>query len=244
MKETLYKTHDHDLILSTADKKYILKLQDLPAEEKPREKLMRYGSEVLSSNELLAVVLGVGTKKEDVLEMSNRILKEYGEKTLLKHTNPKRLAEILEIPGIKACQIVACFELGRRFFKEQKGAPRTVRTARQAYEYLHDMRDLPKEHLRGLYLDTHYRIIHDEVISIGSVTANIIHPREVFRPALEHSASAIVLAHNHPSGVSEPSKADIDITRQLVQVSKIIGIDILDHIIITKKNYTSIPVEY
>jgi DNA repair protein RadC len=106
------------------------------------------------------------------------------------------------------------------------------------------MRDLPKEHLRGLYLDTHYQLIHDEVISIGSLTSNIIHPREVFRPALEYSASAVILAHNHPSGVAKPSEADILITRQIVEAGKILGISLLDHVIVTKTKFESVPSDY
>ena len=152
---------------------------------------------------------------------------------------------MLGIPLGKACQLVACFELGRRFFKAADGKrPITLRTASQVHEYLKDMRDLPKEHLRGLYLDTHYQLIHDETISIGSLTSNIVHPREVFRPALEYSASAVILAHNHPSGVSKPSEADIAITKQIVEAGKILGIGVLDHIVITKTKFESIAVEY
>ena len=106
------------------------------------------------------------------------------------------------------------------------------------------MRDLPKEHLRGLYLDNHYRLIHDEVISIGSLTSNIIHPREVFRPALEYSASAVILAHNHPSGIPKPSESDMAITLQIVEAGKILGIGLLDHVIITKTKFGSIPADY
>jgi DNA repair protein RadC len=106
------------------------------------------------------------------------------------------------------------------------------------------MQDLPKEHLRGLYLDAHYQLIHDEIISIGTLTSNIIHPREVFRPALEYSASAVILAHNHPSGVAKPSDADVAITRQIVEAGKILGISLLDHVIITKNKFESVPVEY
>ena len=123
---------------------------------------------------------------------------------------------MLGIPLIKACQLVACLEVGRRFFKSPNGrSPVTLRTASQVYEYLKDMRDLPKENLRGLYLDSHYQVVHDEIISIGNLTSNIAHPREVFRPALEHSAFAVILVHNHPSGVTTPSEADMEVTRQM-----------------------------
>jgi DNA repair protein RadC len=244
-KETLYIQKNEDLVLDTAEKQYTLRLRDLPPEEKPRERLIKYGPAVLTVAELLMVVLNVGTKKEGVLAMSHRLLKEYGESTIINQKDPKKIMEALDIPFAKACQVVACFELGRRFFRPTDGKrPLTIRTANQVYEYLKDMRDLPKEHLRGLYLDGHYQLIHDEVISIGSLTSNIIHPREVFRPALERSASAIILAHNHPSGVSKPSEADIAITRQIVEAGKILGINLLDHVVITKTKFESVPVEY
>ena len=235
-----YTAQDHTRFLDGGDKEYVLKVRDLPRDEKPREKLMMYGSQVLSVHELLAVVLGVGTRKEEVLAMAKRAIKEYGEQTLVYETDSVRLAEALDIPVSKACQMVAAFELGRRFFKEQNGKMQIVRTPKQVYEYMHDMRDLPKEHLRGLYLDAHYRIIHDEIISIGSVTTNIVHPREVFRPAIECSASAVILAHNHPSGIVDPSDADVEVTKQLVSAGKMLGIDLLDHIVITKDTFRSI----
>jgi DNA repair protein RadC len=234
-----------DLILDEQDKKYVLKLRDLPANEKPREKLVKYGPSILSLAELFAVILNVGTKKEEVLTMSRRILKEYGDSAIVNQKDPKKIAELLDIPLGKACQIVACFELGRRFFKTPDGRkPLTMRTASQVCAYLKDMQDLPKEYLRGLYLDSHYQLIHDEVVSIGTLTSNIIHPREVFRPALEYSASAVILAHNHPSGISKPSDADVTITRQIVEAGKILGISLLDHVIIAKNKFESVPVEY
>lgn len=227
------------------DKQYVLKLRDLPANEKPREKMIKYGSASLSLAELFAVVLNVGTKKEEVLAMSRRLLKEYGDSAIIHQKDPNKVKDMLGIPLGKSCQIVACFEIGRRFFKTPDGKkPITIRTASQVYAYLADMRDLPKEHLRGLYLDSHYQLIHDEVISIGSLTSNIIHPREVFRPAIECSASAVILAHNHPSGVAKPSEPDIAITAQIVEAGKILGISVLDHVIITKTKFESVPVEY
>ncbi|MDP2598790.1 MAG: DNA repair protein RadC [Candidatus Liptonbacteria bacterium] len=232
-----------DLVLDK-ERKYILKVRDLAQDERPREKLMKYGVSALSVGELMAIVLGVGTRKEEVLRMSNRLLKEYGEKTVVDQTDPKKIQEALGIPIAKSCQIVACFELGRRFFKTTNGKPVFIRTAKQVFEYLKDMRELPKEHLRGMYLNSHYHLVHDEVISIGSLTANIIHPREVFKPALEHSASAVILAHNHPSGIATPSDADIEITKQLVGAGKILGVHLLDHIVVTKNKFTSIPVDY
>jgi DNA repair protein RadC len=239
------KTKDFFLDAQEQEKEYVLRLRDLPTEEKPRERLMKYGPATLSLAELMTIILGAGTKKEGVLAMSKRLLKEYGENAIVNQKDPHKLAASLDIPLVKACQLVACFELGRRFFKDRDGRkPISLRTASQVYEYLRDMRDLPKEHLRGLYLDTHYQLIHDEVISIGSLTSNIIHPREVFRPALEYSASAVILAHNHPSGISKPSDADVAITRQIVEAGRILGIGVLDHVVVTKNKFESVPVEY
>lgn len=160
-------------------------------------------------------MLGVGTKKEEVLGMSSRILQEYGERALVNERNPQRLADALDIPVAKACQIVASFELGRRFYQKRAGKPIYVRTSKQAFEHLKSMGSLQKEQLRGLYLNSRYQVIHEETISIGSLTANIVHPREVFKPALEYGAVAVIIAHNHPSGALEPTKDDIVATEQL-----------------------------
>ena len=241
---TTYTIADTSLVLDGGEKKYVLRIRDLPPEEKPREKLIKYGVDFLSVNELLALVLNVGTKKEGVLAMTNRLVREYGEKTIADQKDPKKIAEALDVPLVKACQIVACFELGRRYFDNSRGTQVFVRTPKEVCEYLKEMRNLPKEHLRGIYLNSHYRIVHEEVISIGSLSANIIHPREVFKPALDYSASAVILAHNHPSGSAEASDADIAVTRQLVDAGKILGIGLLDHVIITKDGFSSVPVNY
>lgn len=235
-----YIVQDNDLLLDAPEKGYVLRLRDLPLEEKPREKLIQYNSKALSVAELLAVVLNVGTKKEEVLSMASRVLKEYGEKAIINQVSPKKLTEELAIPLGKACQIVACFELGRRFFKHNPRTSTVLRSAKQVSEYVKDMRHLSKEQLRGLYLNSHYQVIYDEVISIGSMTANIAHPREVFKPALEYSAVAVIIVHNHPSGIVTPSKADIEITTQLSKAGKILGVNLLDHIIVTGNTFKSI----
>jgi DNA repair protein RadC len=112
------------------------------------------------------------------------------------------------------------------------------------YEYTKDMHGLSKEHLRGLYLDTHNRIIHDEVLSIGTVNSSIIHAREVFKPAIEYGAAAFILVHNHPSGISTPSESDKAITEQIIQAGKVLGIALLDHVVVARDNFNSVPAEY
>jgi len=241
---TKYIFRENDLLMDNKDKKYVLRIKDLEDESKPREKLIKQGPEALSAAELLAVVLNTGTKKEEVFHMTTRILKEYGEKSISNQTNVTKMAQELDIPAIKACQIISCFELGKRFFQKSPGRQITIRTARQVYDYLSDMRSLPKEQLRGLYLNSRYQLVHDEVISIGSLTASIVHPREVFKPALEYSAAAVIIAHNHPSGSVKPTEGDIETTEQLVKAGKMIGIDLIDHIIIAGDKFTSVPVEY
>lgn len=237
---TAYTLHDRDILLTAPEFPYVLRVRDLDDEQKPREKLMRHGPGELSLGELVAVLLGVGTRREDVLTMAHRILKEYGERTLLTETKPERLAEVLQIPLAKACQLVASFEIGRRFYESRAGKPVVIRTAWQAYQHLRAMGDLQKEQMRALYLNSRYQLIHEEVVSVGSLTANIVHPREVFQPAIEHGAVAIIVAHNHPSGSLEPTEADADVTTQLIHGGLLLGIDLLDHLILTSDTYVSI----
>lgn len=250
----MYTLKDNDLIFTPtvsakdlqnmSPRQYVLKIRDLPEESKPREKLLKNGAESLSLQELLSVVLNTGSKKEGVLEMAHRIVREYGNSALSGELNAVTMSEDLDIPIGKATQIVACMEIGKRLYKRNENGLATIRTAKDAYEYLKDMHSLPKEQLRGLYLDTHNRVIHQEVISMGTINSNIVHPREVFRPALEYGAAGVVLAHNHPSGISTPSLADIEITKQLIQAGKIIGINLMDHIVITRDGYSSVPADY
>ncbi|KND50439.1 MAG: DNA repair protein RadC [Parcubacteria bacterium C7867-007] len=242
--EQTYVMTNHDLLLDGSGKRYELRVRDLPQEEKPRERLSAEGPAALSVQELLAIVLTTGTKKEEVLSMATRIVNEYGDRNALMASDAKVLAADLDIPLVKAMQIVAVGELGRRFFRKQKNGAAIIRTARDVYDYTVDMRTLPKEHLRGLYLDAHYQVIHDETLSIGTIDANLIHPREVFRPALAHAAAAVVLVHNHPSGVVTPSEADCMVTQQIAAAGRILGIELVDHVVITEDTFTSISTEF
>ncbi len=223
-----------------AGKSYVFTIRDLPDEDKPREKLLALGPGALTPKELLAIVLEKGTRKEGVLAMTERIACEYGERSVFVNTDAKKLSDDLKIPLTKAMQIVAVGELGRRFFERSRNGAVVIRTAKEVFEYVADMRALTKEHLRGLYLNAHYQLIHDEIISIGTVDANVIHPREVFRPALMCSAVAVILVHNHPSGVLKPSADDARITKQIKEAGAIIGIELVDHIIIGKDGFASV----
>lgn len=220
-------------------KEYKLRIKDLPLEERPRERLIKHGPKTLSNSELLAIILRSGSKKENILELSKKILKENNIKSLSR----KRITSLKNNSGIgeaKACQIIACFELGRRLaaFKEQSNP--IIHNAKDIVKvFMVEMSSLKKEHFKGIFLDSRKRIIKDETIFIGSLNASIIHPREIFQVALEEGAAAIILLHNHPSGNQRPSDDDIEITKQLVKAGDILGVEVLDHIIIGNKRYFS-----
>ena len=236
-----YVLQDNDLYLDKPEAGYVLKVRDLPEAEKPREKLLASGPGALNLAELVAVLWGQGTRSEDVLAMARRTIREYGEKAVGNELDPRQLAEAAAIPLHKACQLVVSMELGRRFYaKAAHGRPLQVRNLEQAFEYLKDMGASNKEQLRGLYLDSRYQVVHDEIISVGSLTANIVHPREVFQPAIERSAVAVIIAHNHPSGVLEPTAADIEVTAQLRAAGEILGISLLDHLLVSTTRCISI----
>ncbi len=242
-----YTLVDTDLLLdidTQRQQKYVIKVRDLETDEKPREKLLKVGPGALSVAELMAVVLANGTKKEDVLQMSNRVVREYGNQILSKPHNPEDLAKDLDIPLNKAIQIVAVSELGKRFYQKESGGLAVIRTAQDAHTYLRDMHNLPKEHVRGIYLNTHHQVIHDEVISIGTVNSNLVHPREVFKPAIQYGAAAVIVAHNHPSGIMKASDSDVAVTKQLVQAGKVLGIHLIDHIIVSGDKFISIDINY
>jgi DNA repair protein RadC len=241
MSATLSKTYRLASNDVTLDDEYHLSVKDLPDNERPREKMLEAGVKTLTQAELVAVLWGVGTRKEDVLAMAKRTLQEYGDRAIFNNANPTELAQEFDIPITKVCQLLAAFELGRRAYATGRGghSPQ-IRTARQAYQYFRDMSMNSKEQLRGLYLGSRHQVVHDEVISIGSLTSNIVHPREVFQPAVEYGAVAVIIAHNHPSGSLEPSEADIEVTRQLTAAGKILGIDLLDHLIISTSGHQSI----
>lgn len=213
-----------------------MKIKDLPKVDRPREKLIKYGPEKLSNTELLAILLRTGTKESNVIELSNRILKQVtGEK--ITDIDYKNLQTIHGLGPTKACEIIACFELGKRLLKEKKAE--LFLSPKDVWESLKDIRDNKKEHFVVFYLDTRNQEIQREIISIGTLNASLVHPREVFEPAVRNLASHIIIAHNHPSGNLNPSDEDILVTSKLVQSGKILGIEVLDHIIVTKDNYLS-----
>jgi len=219
---------------------YQIPVKELPEDERPREKLIKFGPGFLKDSELLAIILNTGVRGLSVLELTQTIFKLYGTKGLAKEKSVADLMTNTGLPQVKACQIIACMELGRRIFWEDKSRIPTIRTPEEVYKYLEEMKKLTKEQFRGLYLNTRNKLIHDEVISLGSLNLSVVHPREVFRPAIEYGAAAIILAHNHPSGEPEPSTEDIKVTKQILEVGKIMEIEVLDHLIIGNDSFVSL----
>ncbi|MFP4642588.1 MAG: RadC family protein, partial [Dehalococcoidia bacterium] len=214
------------------------RVSDLPEEEKPREKLRKHGPTSLKNYELIAVILGRGTRKEDVLSVSQRIMSQYGNQAIFSEGDVEKLEATQGLSPVQACQVVAAFELGRRLFERQHEL--FLRSPEEVFEYARGMVRLRKEHLRGLYLDTRNKLLKDEIISIGTLNESLGSPREVFVPALQTPAAAIILVHNHPSGDPSPSKDDIELTKRVVQAGKILEIEVLDHVIIGDERYTSL----
>lgn len=204
--------------------------------EKPREKLEKYSVDTLGNDEIVALILAHGTKKESVFDISKRILKENGLFSFKFPNNIKDCAKYFNLNKVHSSQLLAAIELGRRLFQHDENYLRNIK---QVSEYLREMKKSKKEILRGIYLSTSLEIVADEVISIGSLDKSIIHPREVFAPALKYSAHAVILAHNHPSGNPNPSDEDIKVTINIKKAAKILQIELLDHVIISQKGFFS-----
>ncbi len=223
---------------------YKISIKNWPEEERPREKLIKLGAESLSNSELLAIVLrtGIGSNSKNIsaLDLAKNVTSKF--KNLRDLLNVS-LPELLEINGIgraKAAQIFASLELGKRAVSEQNGNNKSFRCSSEvANYYIPLMKDLKKEQFKTILLDVKNKLIKEVLISQGSLTASIVHPREVIKPAIKESASSIIFLHNHPSGDPEPSLDDIEVTRRLCKSCSIVGINVLDHIIVAEGGYFS-----
>ena len=209
-----------------------LRIQELPDEDRPREKLMKQGAGALSESELIAILLRTGTVGANAIDVARELLLRSQSLTALSRCNARELAEIKGIGLAKALQLAAAFELGKRLAQETPSRGK-LDTPDLVYDLLgQEMRMLSKESLRAVLLDTRLRLLRIEEIALGTISECIAHPREVFRPALVHSAFAVILAHNHPSGDPAPSAADIQMSRRMADAARVLQIRLLDHIII------------
>jgi DNA repair protein RadC len=213
-------------------------IKDLPAVDRPREKLLARGPQVLYLKELVAILLGSGTRGQSALRLAQTVLEGQGRRSLSEVT-PE---ELLRLPGIgpaKAARVVAAIELGRRLLMPERGGA-AMRSPHDVYELTRrDMEGARKERFLALYLDTAHRVIHWELVSLGTLDTSLVHPREVFHPAVERTAAAVVVVHNHPSGETSPSQEDVELTRRLVEAGRLMGIELLDHVIVSRTGFFS-----
>tara|TARA_Y100000310_G_scaffold78020_1_gene74619 strand:- start:24247 stop:24915 length:669 start_codon:yes stop_codon:yes gene_type:complete len=215
-----------------------MKLKNYKLEEQPREKLHRQGVANLSDTELLALIIRQGDQQENVLELSRKILGKYS----LAELSIINVVELTKNKGIgkaKASQIVACFELSRRFEANNVKKVNISQPKDIANQYLPKIRNLQQEHLFAVYLDSQRNILKEEMLFKGTLDASVVHAREVFRPALQHNAASVIILHNHPSGDPTPSDTDIATTEYLQDSGNMLRIELLDHIILGEGCYFS-----
>ena len=215
------------------------KIKNLAKHEMPREKMLEKGVECLRDYELMAVLLRTGLKGKNVLEISKEILKKFPTKKLLA-LDLENLSKVKGIGTGKACLLLAAFELTKRALEVEDNNLPVISSAKDAVAQLQELRTAKKENFVVLYLNARNQLICKEIISVGTLNANLVHPREVFKPAIDNFAASIIIAHNHPSGGAEPSDNDLTTTNRLKEAGKIMGIELLDHVIITKTSFFSL----
>jgi DNA repair protein RadC len=210
-----------------------MKIKDLPKIERPREKLISKGAENLKDEELLAILLRTGREGKNVLDLAKQILSKYSKKRLLQ----MKYQDLIKIKGVnsgKATTILASQELVKRALKVRDESLPQIKSIQDVLAQAVYMRDKSREHLMAIYLNARSEMVYKKPMFVGTLNANLVHPREIFQEALKQNAASVILVHNHPSGDPEPSQDDLEITKRIIEAGKIMGIDVLDHIIITK----------
>jgi len=214
-----------------------LNIRDMEEADRPRERLLTLGPGVLSDADLIAVLFGSGSSGESVLETATRVARSVN----LRRLRQVAVEELLGVKGMgpaRAGQLLAAAEIGRRLWPEGDPIP-LIRGPESVYELTHDIRRSNREHFVGFYLNSRNQVLRREIISIGSLNASIVHPREVFVPAIAVSAASLILAHNHPSGDATPSEEDLAITRRIHEAGRLLGIELLDHVVVAREAYMS-----
>lgn len=213
------------------------KIKDIPKVDRPRERFLKKGPDALSKSDLLAILLGSGIKGKNVQKLSQQIIKKFG-KDFLNIT----VSDLLKISGIgqaKALQIASAISLVKRFYKEKKGNEIIIKNPKDVFSLIYDLRDKKKEYLVCLYLNARNALIKKEVISVGLLDKSLLHPREIFQPAIELNAASVILVHNHPSGNPTPTEKDIKIIERIARAGELMGIFIVDFLIVAKEgNYS------
>ncbi len=216
-------------------------IREMPSSERPRERLARRGAGSLKTAELLAILFRTGTRSLNAVELAETILSKFGSLRSMARADLKELQSHDGIGFAKSVEIQAAFELGQRLAAEDSLENPVIRSAKDVARLLGpEMQALDREHFKILLLNSKNHVIQIHTVSVGSLNASVVHPRECFRPAIAAQANAIILAHNHPSGDTEPSKEDKDLTRRLIEAGEIIGIRVLDHVIIAGNKHLSL----
>lgn len=216
-------------------------IKGMPSELRPRERLLKEGPGALSDIELLAIMLRTGTSDMSAIDLATLLLSKYENLRNLLQVSVEELSSIKGIGLAKAAQIRAALELGRRVAVAVAGERKSIRSPEDAAALvMEDMRYLDREHFVALLLNVKNQVIARELISIGTLNTSSVHPRELFKPAIRRSAASVILVHNHPSGDPEPSREDLEVTGRLVEAGKILGIEILDHLIIGDNKFISL----
>ncbi|MEW5805785.1 MAG: DNA repair protein RadC [Acidobacteriota bacterium] len=215
------------------------KIKELPRSLQPRERLISYGVSSLSNPELMAILLGTGTRKENVLRIADKILKKY-RLTTLPEVDVNEWRKNSGVGKVQACRLIASFELGRRIFSIKEDDISRITKPQDVYREFKDLRKARKEHLCALYLNAQNQIIRKETISVGSLNTTRTHPREILQPAISNLALGFILVHNHPGGSLQASNDDIEFTKTVKQASDIMGIELYDHVIIADGGFLSL----
>ena len=215
-------------------------IKDIPINDRPRERLINYGVKNISNEDLISIILKTGTKNKSVKDISNFVLKEFKDISNLKYLNINRLMKIEGIGKVKALELIAAIELGRRVYLEKNINEIKIKDSNDIYKIFNNiLKYKQQEHFYALYLDSKNKIIEKKLLFVGTINKSVAHPREIFKNAYLTSASFIICVHNHPSGDPTPSKEDIVFTNNLIEIGKLNNIPILDHIIIGNNSYYS-----
>ncbi len=224
------------------DFEYFKTIREMPAEERPRERLSRLGAEALKDAELIAVVLRTGTNRMSVIALAEKLLAEFGDlRRLAQATVEEITARVKGIGKVKAIELKAALELGKRLSNYSKEPPRRIRSPKDVVDLLMaKYKDYETEHFTCIFMNVRNDVIKILEISKGSGDSTVVSPLEVFKHAVRIGACNIIVVHNHPSGDPEPSQADVEISNQLIEAGKLLGIQLLDHVILGDGKYVSL----
>lgn len=214
-------------------------IKEMPPELRPRERLVEAGPEALSNAELLGILFGIGTREKTAVELAGEVISENGDLFGLHNVSIHDLVRIHGVGEAKACIILSAVEFGKRLGRIRNVGKPVISSPADVDGLLRGrIANQDRENFVAVLLNTKNEVIESPVISVGTLSSSLVHPREVFKPAIRASAASVVLAHNHPSGRVEPSREDKEVTKRLVEAAEIIGIEVLDHVIIGEEHFS------